>query len=58
MPTFEEILTKYKTVERGECRDCGNRWWVDMPNCWVCTTCAKTHGKDTSEEWKEPAHDR
>lgn len=39
--------------KRGHCGDCGNPWWWDFPKSWVCTTCAKTIGKATSEE-REP----
>lgn len=46
---LEEKVRKYETVERGRCRDCGNAWWFSEPNAYVCTTCAKTHGRDTSD---------
>ena len=53
--TLEQMMKELETVKRGECRDCGNPWWFDHPNSWVCTTCAKTHGKSNSEEdgWSE-----
>lgn len=35
--------------ERARCNDCGNPWWFDYPQSWVCTTCAKTVAKATSE---------
>ena len=37
-------------VRRNRCKDCGNPWWHDTSNAWVCSTCARTHGKSTSEE--------
>ena len=37
-------------IRRDRCKDCGNPWWHDTSNAWVCSTCAKTHGKSTSEE--------
>jgi hypothetical protein len=36
-----------KIIKRGECRDCGNIWWFDLSNCYVCIECRKTHGKDS-----------
>ena len=56
MPEMSDCVAKM--VKRGECRDCGNPWWYDFPEspgiaaCWVCTTCAKTHAKSSSE--REP----
>lgn len=52
--TLEKRIRGCETVKRGNCRDCGNPWWHDLPLSWVCTTCAKTHGKCSSEEdnWK------
>jgi hypothetical protein len=49
--SLEERILKYHTVERNECRDCGNKWWFSMEDCYVCTTCAKTHGRSTSDEY-------
>ena len=53
MPEMSDCVAKI--VKRGECRDCGNPWWYDFPesrgisSCWVCTMCAKTHAKSSSE---------
>ena len=54
--THAERIRNFDTVKRGECRDCGNAWWFSMPDCYVCTTCAKTLGRSTSDTYipKEP----
>ncbi len=47
------LLSKFyvdNMKKRGNCRDCGNPWWFDIFNCWVCTMCRKTHGKDSGEQ--------
>lgn len=49
MSTLEEMIKNYETVKRGNCRDCGNPWWFSMEDVYVCTTCAKTHGRDSSD---------
>ena len=52
--TLKEMIDKYPTVKRGNCRDCGNPWWFDKGKMgWVCTTCYKTHAKSASEETDE-----
>jgi hypothetical protein len=54
--TLEEKLKNLETVKRSNCSDCGNPWWFDEPQSWVCTTCAKTRGKSTGDEidgWAE-----
>lgn len=37
-------------VERYECRDCGNTWWYETHNAYVCSSCRKTVGKSSSQE--------
>jgi len=56
--TFDKRVKYCQTTKRNNCRDCGNPWWHDLPRSWVCTTCNKTHGKDTSEQsqWKPTEH--
>jgi hypothetical protein len=51
--TLAEKMRKYKTVERGECPDCANRWYFDEEESYVCTTCAKTIGKCSYVEFTE-----
>lgn len=50
---LEEMIQKYETVERNNCKDCGNLWWFSMPDGYVCTCCAKTHGRSTGDPYKE-----
>lgn len=52
--TLAKRMTEVETLERDRCRDCGNLWWFDLPQSFVCTTCLKTHGKSNSEQdnWK------
>ena len=42
---LEELMRKYKTVERERCRGCGNGWFFDMPDSYRCTTCGAAFGK-------------
>lgn len=47
---FEKI-EKYETVQRGNCRDCGNPWWFSQEHGYECTMCGKAHGRDTSDTY-------
>ena len=49
--TLEKMMQTYETVERNNCRDCGNRWWFSMEHGYSCTTCGKNHGRDTSDTY-------
>lgn len=49
MPNIETEMSLYDTVRRAHCQDCGNPWWWNYPISYVCTTCAKAHGKSDSE---------
>lgn len=39
MPTLAELMNEYETVERPNCKDCGNPWFFSMPHNYLCTTC-------------------
>lgn len=57
MTTRDEKFTTYVVVDReSKCRDCSNTKWFDEPTCWVCTTCLKTVGKNSSE-WRRDERD-
>jgi hypothetical protein len=45
---LSDKMKLYKTVERHECSDCGNKWYFDAPEWFECTTCARTHAKSSS----------
>lgn len=36
---LEDAISKYETVERHNCRYCGNPWWFKIETVYVCTTC-------------------
>lgn len=55
MTTLAEKIQKYETVKRENCRDCGNPWWFSEEHSYVCTTCAKTSGRSTGDEYKPKA---
>lgn len=52
MTTLAEKIRKYETVKRGNCIDCDGPWWFSEEHSDVCTRCAKTVGRSTSDEYK------
>lgn len=43
--TNYEMRMRCEVAQRSPCRDCGENKWFDLQDSWVCTKCAKTHGK-------------